>query len=113
MAMGVRERRHEYGVLRALGFLPRHLATFVVGESIALGLLAGVIGVALAYPLVEYGLGRWIEENMNTMFAWFHVEGRFMALSVLLAVVLGALAGALPAWRVSRVTVVDALRRID
>jgi putative ABC transport system permease protein len=113
IAMGVRERRNEYGVLRALGFLPRHVAGFVIGESIALGLLAGLIGVGIAYPLVEYGLGRWIEENMNTMFQWFHVQLDVMALSVALAVLLGALAGAIPAWRASRLTVIDALRRLD
>lgn len=113
IAMGVRERRHEYGVLRALGFLPRHVALFVVGESISLGLLAGIIGVAIAYPLVEFGLGRWIEENMSTMFQWFHVEPRVAVLSLLLATLLGGLAGAIPAWRAARLTVVDALRRID
>ncbi len=113
IAMGVRERRHEYGVLRALGFLPRHVATFVIGESVALGLIAGLIGVAIAYPLVEYGLGRWIEENMNTMFQWFHVQLDVMALSVALALLLGAVAGAIPAWRASRLTVIDALRRLD
>ncbi|HEX7927796.1 MAG TPA: ABC transporter permease, partial [bacterium] len=112
-AMGVRERRNEYGVLRALGFLPRHVATFVIGESIALGLLAGIIGVAIAYPLVQYGLGRWIEENMNTMFSWFRVTPGVMVLSLILAGVLGALAGAIPAWRASRLTVIEALRRID
>ncbi|HEX7927357.1 MAG TPA: FtsX-like permease family protein, partial [bacterium] len=83
IAMGVRERRNEYGVLRALGFLPRHVATFVIGESIALGLLAGIIGVAIAYPLVQYGLGRWIEENMNTMFSWFRVTPGVMVLSLI------------------------------
>lgn len=113
IAMGVRERRNEYGVLRALGFLPRHVAAFVIGESVALGLLAGVLGVAIAYPLVQYGLGRWIEENMNTLFSWFRVTPGVMALSLLLAALLGALAGAIPAWRAARLTVMDALRRID
>jgi len=113
IAMGVRERRNEYGVLRAIGFLPRHVAGFVIGESVTLGLIAGIVGVALAYPLVQYGLGRWIEENMNSMFSWFHVTPGVMILSLVLAAALGALAGAIPAWRASRLTVVDALRRID
>jgi len=113
IAMGVRERRNEYGVLRALGFLPRHVAAFVIGESVALGLIAGIIGVAVAYPLVQYGLGRWIEENMNSMFSWFRVTPGVMILSLVLATALGALAGAIPAWRASRLTVIEALRRID
>src|SRR3569832_322279 len=39
VAMGVRERTHEYGVLRAIGFLPKHLAVFVVSESVAVSIL--------------------------------------------------------------------------
>jgi putative ABC transport system permease protein len=113
VAMGVRERRHEYGVLRALGFLPRHIAGFVIGESVLLGLIAGLVGVGVAYPLVQYGLGRWIEENMNSMFSWFQVTPQVVLLSLLLSALLGVLAGVIPAWRAARLTVVDALRRID
>ena len=41
IAMGVRERTSEYGVLRAIGFLPRHIALWIVGESLAMGVLGG------------------------------------------------------------------------
>src|SRR6202158_2832097 len=34
IAMGVRERTHEYGVLRAIGFTPGHLMMFIFGESL-------------------------------------------------------------------------------
>jgi putative ABC transport system permease protein len=37
IAMGVRERTREYGVLRALGFVPAHIRTFVIGEAAVLG----------------------------------------------------------------------------
>ncbi len=40
IAMGVRERTNEYGVLRAIGFLPKHIAQFVLGEAAAIGLFA-------------------------------------------------------------------------
>src|SRR5262249_6347190 len=39
IAMGVRERTGEYGVLRAIGFLPEHVALWIVAESLAMGLL--------------------------------------------------------------------------
>src|SRR5208282_828492 len=36
IAMGVRERTTEYGVLRALGFQPGHIRSFIVGEALTL-----------------------------------------------------------------------------
>lgn len=113
IAMGVRERRNEYGVLRALGFLPRHVGFFVIGESAAMGLLAGIVGVGIAYPVVQYGLGRWIEENMSGLFTWFRIDPAVALAAMLLSMALGAAAGAVPAWRAARLTVIDALRRAD
>jgi putative ABC transport system permease protein len=113
IAMGVRERRYEYGVLRAIGFHPAHVALFVMSESVVMGLLAGVLGVGIAYPVVQYGLGRWIEENMNGLFSWFRIDPVVAGAALVLSVALGAAAGAIPAWRAARLTVIDALRRID
>lgn len=113
VAMGVRERTQEYGVLRALGFLPRHVAAFILAEAAALGVFAGVAGIALSYPVVQQGLGRWIEENQGSMMPYFRIEATTMVLAFALAVGLATLSAALPAWRASRLTVTDALRRLD
>jgi putative ABC transport system permease protein len=112
IAMGVRERTREYGVLRALGFRPAHIRTFIMGEAIALGLLAGVVGLALSYPLVELGIGRFLEENMGAWFPYFRIAPETAALAVGLAVVLAASAATIPARRASRLAVTDALRRV-
>ena len=37
IAMGVRERTSEYGMLRALGFMPKQIVLFVLGESLVIG----------------------------------------------------------------------------
>ena len=112
IAMGVRERTSEYGTLRALGFLPRHIAGFVVAESILIGLLGGLLGVALSYPIVEKGLGRWIEENMGSFLPYFRIDGANAAVAVGLAIALGAIAAAIPAYQASKLNVIDALRRV-
>src|SRR5439155_15141922 len=39
IAMGVRERTREYGVLRALGFRPAHIRLFIVGEALTPGVV--------------------------------------------------------------------------
>lgn len=113
IAMGVRERTNEYGVLRALGFSGRRLALLVVGESVAAGVVGGVAGVALAYPLVENGIGRWLEENMGMFFPFFRIAPDAAVVAVVLAVILSAVAALIPAWRVAKLDVIDALRRVE
>lgn len=112
IAMGVRERTSEYGVLRAIGFRPGHVALWVVGESLVTGVLGGLVGVALAWPFINLGVGRFIEENMGTFFPYFRLEPANMALGLFVALLLGGAASALPAWRASRLNVVDAVRRV-
>jgi putative ABC transport system permease protein len=113
IAMGVRERTSEYGALRALGFLPSHIRLFILGESATLGVLAGVVGVGLAVPLVNGGMSRWIEENMGGMFPYFRVETSTAILAIALAVVLGLASGVVPAIQAGRLSVVNALRRVE
>lgn len=112
IAMGVRERTHEYGVLRAIGFLPQHLAVFVLGEAVVTGIVGGIVGVLLGYPFINQGVGRFLEENMGAYFPYFRVAEKDALISMALALVLGALAAAIPAYRVTRLNVTDALRRV-
>jgi putative ABC transport system permease protein len=112
IAMGVRERTHEYGVLRAIGFLPGHLAAFVLGEAVAIGVFGGALGLALAVPFINGGVGRFLEENMGGFFPYFRVADTDAILAGVLAVVLAALASAVPAYQASKLDVIDALRRV-
>jgi putative ABC transport system permease protein len=112
IAMGVRERTREYGVLRALGFSPKHVATFVIGEALTIGVLAGVLGCALSYPIVQLGMGRWLEENMGAFFPYFRVSVETALVAALLSVLLGAVSAIIPAMQASKLTIIDALRRV-
>jgi putative ABC transport system permease protein len=112
IAMGVRERTNEYGVLKALGFSGQQIAIFVLGEAITIAFVGGVVGVLVAYPFVELGIGRWLEENMAQFFPFFRIAPSVTAAALALTVVLGAAAAAIPAFIASRLRVVDALRRV-
>ncbi|MGD0526504.1 MAG: FtsX-like permease family protein [Polyangiaceae bacterium] len=112
IAMGVRERTSEYGVLRAIGFLPKHIVMWIVGESFFLGLLGGIGGLLLAWPLINLGFSRFIEENMGGFFPYFRLETANMILGLALATLLGVAASTIPAWRASKIRVVDAIRRV-
>lgn len=113
IAMGVRERSSEYGTLRALGFTPGHIRFFIIGESITVGFIAGLVGLGIAVPLVNGGVSRFIEENMGGMFPYFRIDPLTIVFALLLAVTLGALAGVVPALQAGKLTVVNALRRVD
>jgi len=110
MAMSVRERTREYGVLRAIGFLPKNVAVFVLSEAALLGLGGGLLGVSLAYPLVEHPISRYFEDSLH--FAPLEVPSAAALLAIGVGTVLGALAAAIPAYEASRLEVVSALRRV-
>jgi putative ABC transport system permease protein len=112
IAMGVRERTNEYGVLKALGFSGGHIAWFIIGESIVIGAIGGAVGLLLSYPMLEKGLGRFLEENMGQFFPYFTIDPRMAVVAFILALALGALAAAIPAYRAAHLHVVDALRRV-
>jgi putative ABC transport system permease protein len=113
IAMGVRERTSEYGALRALGFMPHHIRLFILGEAATLGIAAGVLGVGLAVPLVNGGMSRFIEENMGGMFPYFRIDNLTVVLALALALVLGLASGAVPALQAGKLSVVNALRRVE
>lgn len=112
IAMGVRERTSEYGAMRAIGFLPKHIAWFILSEAAVLGALGGLVGIALGFPFVEKGMGRWLEENMGSFFPYFRVPPLMVVLAFFLAVGLGVAAALVPAWQAMRIRVTDALRRV-
>ncbi|HRC55025.1 MAG: FtsX-like permease family protein [Myxococcales bacterium] len=113
IAMNVRERTHEYGVLRAVGFSAGHVRGFILGESVLIAALGGVIGVALTVVLINGLLGPVIEESMAAFFPYFRTPPSVLLMALGLALALGVAAAVLPARRASRLKVTDALRRLD
>jgi putative ABC transport system permease protein len=113
VGMNVRERAHEYGVLRAIGFSPRYVFGFILGEAMLIALFGGLIGVVLTVLMINQGLGPWIEENMGAFFPYFRVPTGVIATALAGAVVVGLISALAPAIGASRRKVTDALRRVD
>jgi putative ABC transport system permease protein len=112
VAMGVRERTQEYGVLRALGFRPSHVVAFVLGEAAALGVAGGVLGVAIAVPLINVAVGGFIDMNYAGAFPHFRVPSLDVVGVLLLSMLLAAASAAIPARQAYKLRVVDALRNL-
>jgi putative ABC transport system permease protein len=109
MAMSVRSRTREVAVLKTLGFTQQGVLSIFVSESIALSLAGGALGVLIAIPVIgglTHGfLGLGIPLDMKVTFAT-------ATISILAAVTLGLVSGYLPAYRASRMNIVEALRHI-
>ncbi len=113
IAMSVRERTHEYGVLRAIGFSPKYIVGFILGESMLIAVIGGAVGVLLTLGLINGMFGPYAEKHMASMFPYFSTPPYVMVVAMIGAAFVGALAGALPAYRASKLKVTDALRRLD
>jgi putative ABC transport system permease protein len=114
--MSVKARVREFGVRRAVGARPRDLATLVLAESAMVGLIAGVIGVAVAWVIftvfiffVGDSLGASVDPGTGgpeTGFAF-----RTALTGLLTAVGTGLVAGLIPAIRAAKLSVLEAIRR--
>jgi putative ABC transport system permease protein len=107
MAMTARERTGEYATLKALGFSPAFVAGMITAESLLMALIGGAIGMLLTYPVAAVFGGA-----LGTLFPVFKVAPDTSAMQLVLAVVVGLVAAAVPAWRSSRIRIVEGLRAI-
>ena len=107
MTMTARERLAEYATLKALGFPPGFVVRLLLGESLFIALLGGLIGLALTLPLAAA-----FRSAVGTLFPVFQVSSLTMALQLVAALVVGLVAAAWPAWKMSRIDIVAGLRHV-
>jgi putative ABC transport system permease protein len=107
MAMNARERLGEYAALKTMGFKPRHLAGLILGESLTLALVGGLLGLGLSFPAV------WLfPASVSQYLGVFKISAETMALGVGTAAAIGVLAALWPAWQACRVSIAAALRKV-
>jgi putative ABC transport system permease protein len=105
MAQSVRERTSELAVMKTLGFSQTSIVAIVLGESLFIALLGGILGLGLAWLIVLQG------DPTNGLLPVFMLPSRDVAAGVGIMAVLGLLAGILPAVQAMRLRITDALRR--
>jgi putative ABC transport system permease protein len=100
MVQSMRERMPEFGVLKTIGFSDRMVFAIVLAESSFLSVVSAAIGLGIAaayFPQLKNILG--LERLSWPVFA----------VGLAAAVSLAFVSALLPAWRVSRLRIVDAL----
>ena len=107
MAMSVRERMGEYAVFKTLGFGRGYLAALIIGESLTLTALGGLLGIGLTFPTA-----RAFGQAVGQFFPVFHVSADTILLDVAAAAIVGVVAAVIPVWRIVQVRIADGLGRI-
>ncbi len=108
MFTSVLERTKEIGVMKAVGAKNGHVWTIFLIESGLMGLVGGVVGTLLGLGLSAVAssfIGRFFEIELIVV-----ASPMLIIVTLLGSFALGAFAGLWPAWRASRLPVVDALR---
>jgi len=106
MEMSLRERTGEIAVLKTIGFSDKLLYFLTVSESLFYSLLGGLLGIFTAKLFTLKG------DPTGGFLPAFYISSSQIALGVLLIIVFGFFSGALPAYRVYKLKIVDALGRI-
>jgi putative ABC transport system permease protein len=103
IAMSVRERTRELGVLKAIGFTPGLMTAMVLAEATVQSTLGGLLGLGGAALTVG-------SEGANL--AGLMLSAQTVVLAAVLSVLIGLLGGLWPALAAARLRTVEALRVI-
>ncbi|GHV04996.1 ABC transporter permease [Bacteroidia bacterium] len=110
------KRMAEMGVRKAFGATKGNLLSQVLSENLVWTLIGGVFGVALSYLAITL-MSKWLLETQTSRFldgeafinAGMIVHPMVFVYAFLFCLVLNLLSAGIPAWRVSREHIVDAL----
>src|SRR5262249_19691077 len=116
LAVCVAERRHEIGLLRALGATQRQVQQLFSGEAMLLGLAGSALGIPLGLVLAHLGLGP-VQTILSVIF--YSIDARqveitteLIATAMLAGTATAMLAALAPAIVASRENPAEAVRRM-
>jgi putative ABC transport system permease protein len=110
MAMSVRERVREVGVLKTLGFTGGNILFIILGEACAISIAGGLIGFLLSTVLMG-----GVQSSPAGMFLppIQRFDPSVASVCILVALGIGLVSSFIPAWNASRTNIVEALRSTD
>jgi putative ABC transport system permease protein len=109
-AMAVRERRHEMAVMRAIGFTRRSIVARILVEGLIVGVIGGALGCVLA--LLGFELLPRVSGALGPLALAMTLQPRIVVYSFLIAALIGAASGFIPATLATRGDIATELRAI-
>jgi ABC-type antimicrobial peptide transport system permease subunit len=110
MYAAVASRTAEIGTLRAIGFRRSAVLAAFLAESLALSLLGGLLGLALASTMQLYTVSTMNWQSFAELAFSFTLTPQIAGKSLAFALLMGLVGGVLPAARAARMNIVSALR---
>jgi putative ABC transport system permease protein len=107
MAISVRERTGELAVLKAIGFSDRKVLGFVLGESLVIAVVGGLLGLGLALVAVPL-----LSRALSGIVPVLILSPTILLIGFVAALFVGFISGFLPGFGAMRMRVVNALRRV-
>jgi putative ABC transport system permease protein len=108
MIMSARERTREYAVFKTIGFSAGHMVGLILGESLFISAIGGVLGLLLTFPIIA-GFGAAIPKGF---FPVFDLEPITLIFAVSSVILIGIAASIFPIQKALRTSIVDGLRFI-
>jgi putative ABC transport system permease protein len=110
MAMSVRERVREVGILKTLGFTTDKILGLILGEAAMLSLIGAGVGLVLAS-----GLCSVVRQapSFASQLKTLSVQPPIVALCLGVALLIGVGSAAVPAWGAARTSILEAIRSSD
>ena len=106
----VAARIGEIGTLRALGFRRSQVLVTFLGESLLLSLVGGVMGVVGASLMQTVNISTVNFQTFSEIAFQFRLTPEIMGKTLAFSLAMGFVGGFIPAWRASRMKIVDCLR---
>lgn len=110
MYAAVANRRAEIGTLRALGFRRRNIMTAFLLESLLISVVGGLAGLGLASFLQFFEISTLNFGSFSELTFSFALSPSIALNSMFFAIIMGMVGGFFPAFRASRMKILDALR---
>jgi putative ABC transport system permease protein len=110
IAMSVRERVREVGILKTLGFTRGTILGIILGEAVAISTVGGILGLALASLLA--GVVRHapvFAAELKTL----TIVPSVAVLCLAVAATIGLVSAFVPAYHAARISIVEALRSTE
>lgn len=108
MIMTVYERTKEIGVLRAVGWKGKRILGMILGETLVLTLLSGVVGTIFGILISEVGIRLMGSTGAQSLSLAYNPSTFILAFGV--AIIVGIIGGIYPAYRASKLAPTEALR---